>query len=351
MEILFNAVGGFVVEVGKFVSKCIYPKIENIIRFSTKIENLRKEMEKLAKFRDDIKEKLEGAEREGYKTKPHVVKWIEDVQKLKNEWEAMQESIAAAKTLVYKFCPKCKLRSEVSAQAKSIRDQFCKLKEVGENFGSNLVVENYRVKKVEHIPEPSIEGQLTATRNLNKLLRLLEDDEVFIIGVWGAGGVGKITLVTNLNNELLKTGVLSRKLSFGVVIWVTVPKPPIDIRKVQAQIASRLNIKIDSEGSDRSFSSKICERLKEEKSFLLILDDVWEPINLDDVGGPQLAARSKVIITSRFLSVCNQMKTDVEMKVYTLDEDESWQLFAKKCGKYCQSGANPSIGKGNCKRV
>ncbi|PHT39781.1 hypothetical protein CQW23_18635 [Capsicum baccatum] len=183
-------------------------------------------MEKLAKFRDDIKEKLEGAEREGYKPKPDVVKLIEDVQKLENEWEAMQESISVAKTLVYKCCPKCRLRSEVSAQAKNIRDQFRKLKEVGENFGSNLVVENYRVKKVEHIPGPSIEGQLTATRNLNKLLRLLEDDEVFIIGVWGAGGVGKTTLVTKLNNELLKTSVLSRKLSFGVVIWVTVPKPP-----------------------------------------------------------------------------------------------------------------------------
>ncbi|KAM3270957.1 hypothetical protein P3S67_029159 [Capsicum chacoense] len=180
MDILSNSVGGILVELGKFVSKYFYPKIENIIRFSTKIENLRKEMEKLAKFRDDIKEKLEGAEREGYKPKPDVVKLIEDVQKLENEWEAMQESISVAKTLVYKCCPKCRLRSEVSAQAKNIRDQFRKLKEVGENFGSNLVVENYKVKKVEHIPGPSIEGQLTATRNLNKLLRLLEDDEVML---------------------------------------------------------------------------------------------------------------------------------------------------------------------------
>ncbi|KAM3266882.1 hypothetical protein P3L10_003877 [Capsicum annuum] len=137
MEILSNSVGGILVELGKFVSKYFYPKIENIVRFSTKIENLRKEMEKLAKFRDDIKEKLEGAEREGYKPKPDVVKLIEDVHKLENEWEAMQESISVAKTLVYKCCPKCRLRSEVSAQAKNIRDQFCKLKEVGENFGSN----------------------------------------------------------------------------------------------------------------------------------------------------------------------------------------------------------------------
>ncbi|KAF3644691.1 putative disease resistance protein-like [Capsicum annuum] len=288
-------------------------------------------MEEVARFRDDVKAKVEVAVREGYKPKPDVVKWFEDVQKLENEWEAMQESIAAAQTLTYKCCPKCSLRSEVSGQAKNIRDQFCKLKEVGQNFGSNLVVENYRMKKVEHIPGPSIEGQPAATRNLNELLRLLEDDKVCIIGVWGTGGVGKTTLVKNLNNELLKN-VPSSKLSFGVVIWVTVPKPPIDVRKIQAQIASRLSLTVDNEAGVESIASKICERLEKETSFLLILDDVWEAINLDDVGVPQLSARSMVIITSRFLSVCSQMKTDVEMKVYTLDEDESWQLFAKNVG-------------------
>ncbi|PHU08435.1 hypothetical protein BC332_20295 [Capsicum chinense] len=157
---------------------------------------------------------------------------------------------------------------------------------------------------------------------------------VCIVGVWGTGGVGKTTLVKNLNNELLKN-VSRSKLSFGVVvIWVTVPKPPIDVRKIQEQIASRLNLQVDKEASVESISSKICERLKEEKSFLLILDDVWEAINLDDVGVPQpeYPARSKVIITSRFLDVCKQMRTDVEMQVYTLDEDESWQLFAKNVG-------------------
>ncbi|KAM3266889.1 hypothetical protein P3L10_003884 [Capsicum annuum] len=89
----------------------------------------------------------------------------------------MQESIAADKTLTYKWCPKCSLRSEVSAQAKNIRDQQCRFIKVGENFGSNLVVEIYRMKKVAHIPGSSIEGQPAATRNLNELLRILEDDK------------------------------------------------------------------------------------------------------------------------------------------------------------------------------
>ncbi|KAM3270696.1 hypothetical protein P3S67_028898 [Capsicum chacoense] len=127
-------------------------------------------MEKITKSRDDIEGKVKVVEGEGYKPKTDVVKWIEDVQKLENEWEAMQESINAAKTLTYKCCPKCSLRSEVSTQAQNIRDQLCGLKQVAESFRSNLVVEKYLVKKVEFIPGPLIEGQLTATRNLNKLL-------------------------------------------------------------------------------------------------------------------------------------------------------------------------------------
>ncbi|PHU08432.1 hypothetical protein BC332_20292, partial [Capsicum chinense] len=333
MDILPNAVGDIVVEVGKFVSKSIYHKIENIFRFSINIENLKEEMEKVAKFRDDIKEKVEKAEEEGYKPKSDVIKWIDDVHELSKEWESMQESIEAAKTLSNKCCPKFSLRSKISTQSQNIRNQLCKLIEVGENFGSNLEVENYQMKKVEFISGTSIEGQSAATRNLNELLRLLEDDEVSIIGVWGTGGVGKTTLVKNLNNELLKN-VSSSKLSFGVVVWVTVPKPPIDIRKIQAQIASRLNLQVDNEASVESIARKIYQRLKEEKSFLLILDDVWKGINLDDVGVPQpvVPARSKVIITTRSLEVCRQMRANVEMKVTTLNEDESWELFVKNAG-------------------
>ncbi|MCD7466894.1 hypothetical protein HAX54_003973 [Datura stramonium] len=291
-------------------------------------------MDKLIKFRDDMNGKVEGAEGEGYKPKPDVLEWLEDVQKLENEWESMQESIAVAKTLAYKCCPKCSLRWKVSTQAWNIRDQLCRLIEAGENFGSNLVVENYQMKKVEFIPGPSLEGQSAATKNLHKILQLLADDKVCIISVLGTGGIGKTTLVKNLNNELLKTDVSSSKLSFGVVVWVTVPKPPTEIRKVQAQIANRLKLKVDNEGSVESIASKIYQRLKQEKSFLLILDDVWEAINLDHVGVPQPEdhTRSKVILTSRFLGVCKQMKTDTEMNVSTLDEDESWQLFVKTVG-------------------
>ncbi|KAG5588948.1 hypothetical protein H5410_039462 [Solanum commersonii] len=298
MDILTNVISGFIVEVGKFVCKCINPDVENTVHFSSN--------------------------------------WIEDVRELENEWESMQENIAAAKRLTYRCCPNCSLRSEVWTQAQnSIQVKLCSLKNGGESFGSNLMEENYRMEKVEHLPGPSIKNQSAARKNLDKILQHLENDEVGIIGVWGAGGIGKTTLVKNLNNELKQIDMsIWSKLSFGVVIWITVPKPPIDIRKVQAQIANRLNIKVDTEGSEESNASKIYQWLKQEKSFLVILEDVWEAIDLDYVGVPQPKdhAGSNVIITSRFLDVCNQMKIDTEMKVYTLDENESWALFIKTVG-------------------
>ncbi|KAG5588946.1 hypothetical protein H5410_039460 [Solanum commersonii] len=235
---------------------------------------------------------VEKDEGEGYKTKPDVIKWIKDVCELQNEWETMQQSIATAKTFAYKCWS---LRSQVSTQAHKIQDQLSRLKQIGESFGSNLMVENYQMKRVEFIAGPSIQSQSTATRNLNKILQLLQDDKVCIIGMVGPGGVGKTTLVKNLNNELLKINVSNSKLSFGVVVWVTVPKPPIDIKKIQAQIVSRLNLKVG-------------------------------------VPQPKAHTGSKVIITSRFGNVCKKMKTDTEMNISTLKEDESWQLFIKTAG-------------------
>ncbi|KAL3332089.1 hypothetical protein AABB24_032612 [Solanum stoloniferum] len=69
---------------------------------------------------------------------------------------------------------------------------------------------------------------------------------VSIVGVCGMGRVGKNTLVKNLNNKLIKNIALGSKLSFGLMVWVTVPKPPIDINKVQTKIANRIDIRLMS---------------------------------------------------------------------------------------------------------
>jgi disease resistance protein RPS2 len=75
------------------------------------------------------------------------------------------------------------------------------------------------------------------------------------------------------------------------------------------------------------------------ENFLLILDDVWEKIDLDSLGVPQPEVHkgSKIILTSRFLDVCRDMMTDDQIKVDVLNDEEAWQLFSRNAGNVVTS--------------
>ncbi|KAK8329467.1 hypothetical protein V6Z12_A11G322100 [Gossypium hirsutum] len=70
------------------------------------------------------------------------------------------------------------------------------------------------------------------------------------------------------------------------------------------------------------------------KKFLLILDDVWEHIDLDIVGVPQTddQANRKILLTTRSLDVCRAMMTDEEIKLDVLKQEAAWNLFAQNTG-------------------
>jgi disease resistance protein RPS2 len=183
---------------------------------------------------------------------------------------------------------------------------------------------------VEHIPGPTIQDQTTPSKTLAEIMALLSDDEVQRIGIWGMGGVGKTTLVRNLNNKLKS---ISSMESFSIVIWITISQN-LDMKKVQTQIAQRLNLEVKMEESPEQMAIRLYQSLQKERKFLLILDDVWEKIDLDNLGVPRPEDHkgSKIILTTRFFDVCRHMMTDRQVKVAVLNDDESWQLFSRNAG-------------------
>ncbi|KAK2987295.1 hypothetical protein RJ640_000252 [Escallonia rubra] len=140
------------------------------------------------------------------------------------------------------------------------------------------------------------------------------------------GGVGKTTLARNLNNTP------SFIQHFSVVIWVTVSKQ-FDKRRVQIDIAKRLKLDTSMEESMDSTALRIFQRLQLEEKLLLILDDVWETVDLDRLGVQIDRPGWKLLLTSRSLDVCRQMKTDKDITVGVLDVEESWKLFAQNAGE------------------
>nr|POF06327.1 disease resistance protein [Quercus suber] len=109
-------------------------------------------------------------------------------------------------------------------------------------------------------------------------MRALYADGVQVIGIWGLGGVGKTTLVKNLNNELEKDSTQP----FGIVIWATISKNFV-IKNVQTRIVERLKLEVKMEESEQGTASRLYQRFENEKKFL---DDVWEKIDLGSLGVP-----------------------------------------------------------------
>uniref|UniRef100_A0A453GSY5 NB-ARC domain-containing protein n=1 Tax=Aegilops tauschii subsp. strangulata TaxID=200361 RepID=A0A453GSY5_AEGTS len=76
-----------------------------------------------------------------------------------------------------------------------------------------------------------------------------------------------------------------------------------------------------------------------DKSFLLLVDDLWEDLDLDEVGIPSLDAaqphRRKVVFTTRSMYVCSKMgcccpEDTIQMKC--LSKQDAWNLFTQKVG-------------------
>ncbi|XP_034689087.1 disease resistance protein At4g27190-like [Vitis riparia] len=317
MELVASLLGSVVADAGKHLCDCICSKASNSLRFQAGFNDLEEEMKLLIDLRSKV-------ENESAWT-PQVSEWLKEVEELECEVNSMQEGIAASNERSGRGCLNCSLHNkELVQRLKKVQ----RLRKVGTSI--SMVAAHRLARRVEHIPGPSIECQATATQSLAKIMSLLNDDGVGRIGVWGMGGVGKTTLVKNLNNKLRDA---SSTQSFGIVIWITVSKE-MDLKRIQVQIAQRLNMAVDMDETTERMAIKLFHRLKKENKFLLIFDDVWKGIHLDSLGVPQPEDHvgCKIVLTTRSLDVCRVMRTDVDVRVDVLNDSEAWNLFCQNVG-------------------
>ncbi|RVW24734.1 putative disease resistance protein [Vitis vinifera] len=153
----------------------------------------------------------------------------------------------------------------------------------------------------EPLPSPPVmERQLEKTVGqdllFGKVWKWLQDggEQVSSIGLYGMGGVGKTTLLTRINNELLKT-----RLEFDAVIWVTVSRPA-NVEKVQRVLFNKVEIP----------------------------QDKWE------VGIPPLNPQDKLkmVLTTRSKDVCQDMEVTESIEMNCLPWEDAFALFQTKVG-------------------
>ena len=208
-------------------------------------------------------------------------------------------------------------------------DAFCIA--AASNAVGTLIVD-YLVKPVERLLRPQLpgieffepEGYLaskSSTSAFNEIMEALKGDEVNMIGVWGMGGVGKTTLVTQVGNKAKSLQL------FQKVIKVVVSQTP-NIENIQDKIADILELELKKK-TKAGKAEELWLRLKNEEKILIILDDMWNELNLIEIGIP-LGENHKgctIVLTTRLIKVCDCMKSQVTVSLNVLDNGETWTLF------------------------
>ncbi|XP_010520876.1 PREDICTED: disease resistance protein At4g27190 [Tarenaya hassleriana] len=324
MELLSSILGSILADTTRAMCGAISSRAIHTIRFKSNLTSLKNALDRLMEVAYKVDKTLETLEITGRSLQVQLRRWQTDVQEIFNESSSFQEKQSIS----------CALSCRNGKDLVTILEKV----ETFEKLGKHLI-ETFHVdgsnERVEYIPGPFIQNQTITSQMLANIMDILKSEKVQKIGIWGMGGVGKTTLVTALNNKLHEE---VGKQPFGMVIWATV-SAEFDLRRVQMQIAERLGMVIKLEETDEKLARQIHRRLEKACNFLLILDDVWKPIDLNLLGIPQMKEHeaSKVILTSRFLEVCRSMKTDVDIRVDCLDEEEAWQLFCQNAGEVASS--------------
>ncbi|KAG2667418.1 hypothetical protein I3760_15G114100 [Carya illinoinensis] len=156
-------------------------------------------------------------------------------------------------------------------------------------------------------------------------LRVGRNDITCIIGIFGAGGIGKTTISKEIYN------MISSQFEGSCFLKDVreTSKRAIGLIQLQNKLLYEiLRINLDVRDIDRGVNV-IRHRLRSKK-VLLILDDVDELVQLENLAGDRnwFGLGSRIIITTRNRHLLNNPKADSVYEMEILDDNEALRLFS-----------------------
>ncbi|XP_044467179.1 probable disease resistance protein At4g27220 isoform X1 [Mangifera indica] len=378
-----------VLQVAGWLAAPIGRQFEYLFNYTTDFKNLETQVDELKKKREEVEHTIIAAERNMEEINQNVKEWQKDVEKTITEAERlikemckrcarehyrmvteaernMQEgeqelkdlhvdkTITEAEPLIPEkannrrcfkgFCPNFIFHYKQSWKAfKLKRDGIDRLLQKEKELGPFSKPTNPPDRRfIPHEDYLTFESRNSLEKNV---WDALNDENVYMIGVYGMGGLGKTTLVEELCRKAEKR--------FDDIVFVEVSESP-DVKKIQTTIAKKLGLELKKENesdSESEMADKIYYRMK-DKNILLILDNIWERLELDKtVGIPSRADRgkNKLLITTRNLDVLQKMDSAHNFEMGILNEEEAWTLFTKMAGKVIQKHDLHPLQKDVCK--
>ncbi|XP_058105059.1 disease resistance protein SUMM2-like [Magnolia sinica] len=314
-----------VLEVVKFLWDPLARQISYVKNLNKNVEDLRKNMDELTSKENDVTNEIERAKLQRRVPREEVNNWLKDVENVKNEVTVIEKEFAEQERCCNGCVPDCYTARKLSKRALEKASKVHELKQKS-LFEGGVAVDQLPAT-VHTLPTTSLEGKTSAEKTLEQILGCIMDAKIGMIGVYGMGGVGKTTIMMNINNRLKDAK------HFNSIIWVTVSQD-FNLERLQTDIAKKVELVLQEGDDDVSRASALYEALMKRRKFLLILDDMWKAFSLEKVGIPKPSKENgcKIALTTRSWDVCGGMKTDKVIKVQVLSEEEAWVLFKDNIG-------------------
>ncbi|XP_045801152.1 probable disease resistance protein At4g27220 [Trifolium pratense] len=317
-------------KIAEFMVAPIGREFGYMFHYKGNLKRMKTNVQKLEGMKDSVQHTIDEAKRNGEEIENIVQNWLNKVDNAVAEAKKLADTEDHIKALCSmghfpNLCTRQQLSRKTKKMIQEISDvlaegKFCRI--------------SYRAaSKVTVTPfGRGYEALNSRTSMLNEIMMELKNPNIFIIGVYGMGGVGKTTLVKELAWQTEKD------VSFGAVVMVTNITGSPNVKNIQGQIADALDLKFNKKTKEGR-AMQLRERISKEKSILVILDDIWGRLDLEEVGIPfgNDHKGCKLVVTSRDLNVLNrEMGTQKEFRLEVLLEDDSWKLFEKMAGDVVQ---------------
>ncbi|XP_052297111.1 probable disease resistance protein At4g27220 [Citrus sinensis] len=315
--------------------KCLAPPIERrfgyLRNYKANVENLKAEIDKLKDERRSIQHRVSEAERKGEKIEEKVEKWLVRANNtIEQSAKFIDDEETTNKRCLMGLCPNLKSGYQLSKEAETKVKAIVELKEEAGKFDDRIsyrtIPEDIWLKS--HKGCEAFESRLST---LKAIQNALIDVDVSIIGVYGMGGIGKTTLVKEFARRAIEDKLYDK------VAFSEVTQSP-DIKKIQEEIAETLGLQLSEEAESRR-AGRLYERLKNEKKILVILDNIWKPLDLGTIGIPFGVEHRgcKLLFTTRDLDVLLRMESEKNFSIGILNEQEAWRLFKIMAGDYVEN--------------
>ncbi|KAK2639055.1 hypothetical protein Ddye_026850 [Dipteronia dyeriana] len=312
MEIAVGIVSSILSKIGDYLLESTVHQVGYFIYFNSIVEDLRKQDEYLRLTKERVQQNIERSTKSNENVEKVVRKWLTDVSNAIEDAQKLNEEIQRNKKCLNGWCHNWCLRYRLSKRAAKKTGIMLKLQNNGKfdriSHPATLTGIEFLAPK-DFIPFESIEA--------------LNDDNTHMVGLYGMRGVGKTTLA-----KAVASRVKEQKIFYEVVM-VLVSQTP-NVKNIQGQIADLLNFGLKEE-SELGRGKRLYLRLKIEKKILIILDDVWDKLDLSTLGIPfgEDHMGCKILLTTRHQQVCTGMRCQQQILLNVLNENEGSDLLKR----------------------